>query len=537
MENPQQPTVVPRVVTTITLAIVAGLLAWPILAPKWLPFVDHPQHLGTIAALCGRDTPAFAPWFDASLAPEQYMLFYWIAVAASWFGDVETGGRVAVIAAIALQPIAVALWLRENGRPPLLAALAGGAALHAWVMWGFHSFHTGVTASLFALAALSRLWRRPDLVTAAVLAIASLVAFYGHALTFAWFGLAAVLHAIELGRRMPGAVARRALALSALAALPSLAATAAWIGEPTFLDRRSIDRGGANEFSFLPGLDTLRHWMSHSFDAWADGSGRWTAIAFLAVATGLVLLRVVGPAPQRIGESAALPPLSARAPLAAPLPSFAPELTLAATFLAYLFAPLTYGIVAPINWRYLPVALLLVPALGPRTSLRRATQIVVAASCIGVTALAAANWRAGFAFTDAEMGELDEALAHTEPGHKLVGLCYAPISGTTGLPTFMHAHQYYQARIGGLAYFTFAEFPMAPVRLRPGALSHRPPPGFEWNPGLYDHSKFGDDFDYWLVRGKPPDGLFAAAPPSGAAAPDVLFAGPTWTLFGRRAPR
>ncbi|MBL8749308.1 MAG: hypothetical protein JNK78_09110 [Planctomycetes bacterium] len=402
---------------------------------------------------------------------------------------------------------------------------------------GFHSFHTGVTASLFALTALCRLWRRPDLVTAAVLAFASLVAFYGHALTFAWFGLVALLHAVEFGRRVPRAVARRALALSALAALPSLAAIAAWVNEPAFLDRRSGDGPvDGNEFSFLPGLDTLRHWMSHSFDAWADGSGRWTAIVFFAIATVFVVLRIFGRAPER-SAIAALPPLPARAPLAAPLPSFAPELTLLATFLAYLFAPLTYGIVAPINWRYLPVALLLLPALGPRIPLPRITQLALAVACIGVTALAAANWRAGFAFTDAEMGELDDVLARTEPGHRLAGLCYAPFSDATGLPSFMHAHQYYQARIGGLAYFTFAEFPMAPVRLRAGTLSRRLPAGFEWNPGLYDHSKFGDDFDYWLVRGKPPDGLFAAAPPSGAAPPEVLFAGPNWTLYGRRAPR
>ena len=101
----------------------------------------------------------------------------------------------------------------------------------------------------------------------------------------------------------------------------------------------------------------------------------------------------------------------------------------------------------------------------------------------------------------------------------------------------LHAHQYYQAHVGGLACFGFVEFPISPIQYRPGAEPPPFEPRFEWTPERYDHAVYGDSFDYWLVRHARRLGssrsIFRASAPSGAEEPHVVFEGPRWTLYAR----
>ena len=103
-------------------------------------------------------------------------------------------------------------------------------------------------------------------------------------------------------------------------------------------------------------------------------------------------------------------------------------------------------------------------------------------------------------------------------------------------PIYLHAHQYYQARVGGLACFSFVEFPKSPVQYRPGAEPPPFPPRFEWEPMRYDHHVWGDAFDYWLVRHeahRQPPRVFRAASPTNAAEPVRVIETDRWTLYAR----
>ena len=190
--------------------------------------------------------------------------------------------------------------------------------------------------------------------------------------------------------------------------------------------------------------------------------------------------------------------------------------------------------IEPINHRFLPLALALLPALGPTAALPKRSLWLVSILSIALAAFTGVTHRDRFAEASEEMGDLDDALAHTEPGHRLIGLIFDSGSATIRAPIFLHAHEYYQARVGGLACFSFVEFPKSPVQYRPGAEPPPFPPRFEWEPHRYDHHIWGDAFDYWLIRHpahSTPPRVFNAPSPSGAATPELVVQTDRWSLF------
>ncbi len=537
-----------RALEGAALLVVFVAVAWPLARAAWLPFVDYPEHLGTIAALHGARTPAFSQFFVVDYPRTQYLLFYFLGdVLVSLFG-VEGAGRATVILSVATLPLAVAVWLREHGRPPLLGALAAGIAIHTFVMWGFLNFAMGMVLALLALAALARVVRRPDALSALWLALLALATFYAHAQLFAWFGLAAIVQTAAMAPSAGFARTRRAVGYGAVAALPAVVGVLVWLRNSGVLERgvagtrNPLAAGvGSAPPSFHPAHDTLRGWLGHSFATWTDGSGEDVALAFLFAA--LLLLALRGLSSGSSTSSSARPAdafaksFRARAPLAAPIASLAPEAVLGLTFALYLFAPFSYRYIEPINERFLPLTLALLPALGARGPLTPTVRAIVAAATVSVALFASHVHGAGFARTDAEMGDLREALSHTRPGHRLLGLIFDKQSAEVPLPVYLHAHQYYQAHVGGLAAFGFVEFPISPIQYKPGAEPPPFPARFEWTPERYDHAVYGDAFDYWLIRHAPgqpaPASLFRRRAPSGAEPPAVAYEGVRWTLFAR----
>ncbi len=525
----------------VVLVAVSALLAWPFVAAQWLPLVDYPEHLGTIAALHGAGSdPRFSPYFVVDYPRTQYLLFYLLGDLLAYPLGIDGAGRATVILSVASLPLAVAIWLREHGRPMILGALAGGVAIHVYVLWGFLNYAMGMSLAIVALAALTRVVRRPDAISATWLALAALAAFYAHAQTFAFFGLAAI---VTMGALLPGAGwprMRRALGYALAAAIPSVLGVALWLRNSGVIERgvAGTRNGSAAALAdappgFAPAAETLAGWQSHSFGLWRDSSGMHLAIAFAAATLVIVIARGLsrrGPAQGPILMSFAAS-IRSRAPRMPPIPSIAPELVLLLAAALYFFAPQSYRNIEPINLRFLPLTLALLPALGPRAALGTWTRRTVAVVVVSLTFFAAQIHREHFAATDAEMADLDQALSHTEPGARVLGLIFDRESHVASLPIYLHAHQYYQAEVGGLSCFGFVEFPISPIQYRPGAEPPTFPPRFEWTPERYDHARYQDAFDYWLIRHPDrgaPRTIFRNGTP-----PEALYEGYRWTLYGR----
>jgi hypothetical protein len=184
-------------------------------------------------------------------------------------------------------------------------------------------------------------------------------------------------------------------------------------------------------------------------------------------------------------------------------------------------------------------------------------KVVLAVACLGL------GWQTARVHDEAmtklsdEFGELEQALAQATPGQRLMGLIYDRESSVTHLPTWLHAHQYYQAWRGGLSAFGFAEFTISPLRYQPGQAPPPFPPRFEWTPERFDYATYRNYFDWYLTRhalghgprdielarrvrerrevdlSTPVDLGFYRGPLGDA--PRLVFEGPRWSLWARAA--
>lgn len=542
----------------MVLAVSALAVAWPLTSAEWLPFVDYPQHLGTVAAIHGQGDPTWARYFVVEYSRSQYLLLY---VLADWLAyplGVEAATRVTAILSIAGLPLALALYLRESGRDPLLGGIAAAVALHVFVFWGFLNFSAGMTVGLLGLAAFARLCRQPTSRNATLFGLGALATFYSHAQLFAWLAIACAVTLLAMAPAVGRKATVGALWRGLVASLPSAAGLAYWLHRSGVIEHgeAGLRSGHAEQVTedparFAPVEDTVRGWLGHSFEIYRDGAGIWIAVAFFTVVLVAILLRG---APAGEGEAPAEETAAGadeeseedrprlrrvlawlRGTPAPTVRSYAPEVVALATFGLYLFAPVSYRLIEPISHRFLPLALALLVCFGPRGPIGDRLRLGLGAIVIALCVFVGVAHTERFSVTDDEMGELAEALEHTEPGHRLLGLIHDQASQVVPFATYLHAHQYYQARVGGMACFSFVEFPKSPVQWAPDAAPPPFPPRFEWTPQRYDHRVWGDSFDYWLVRhppGRPPPNPLRVSP-ADPTAPHVVFESSRWTLYAR----
>ncbi len=515
--------------TGLVLAVAVVSVAWPLWSCEWLPFVDYPEHVGTVGAIHGIHGPAFERYFTVDYAGSQYLLFYVASDLAAYVFGVEGGTRLVVVLSLALLPVSVAAFLRANGRPMLPAALSACVAIHVFVFWGFVNYAMGATLAIAALAALAWLVRRPTTGRAVGFGVLALLTFYAHAQLYAWMAFASLVLVLFMVRTAGGKQTLAATWRAAVAAVPSVLATWWWVrsssvlesGEGALRSGTVADPGGGAEYARAS--DTLRGFFDHSFAFYSDGTGDRIALVFLATVLVVVALR---------GARA----LTLEPTLDAERWSrtLAPEAVLLFTFAAWLFAPHSYKLIGPINDRFLSVALALLPVLAPTVPLRLLPRVSVGALAIVATLWVGRAHVRKFHETDGEMGSLGEALSHTRPGKKLVGLVFDRQSAVVPFVAYMHAHQYYQARVGGLAAWGFVELPKSPVKYREGAAPPPFPPRFEWTPERFSWGTWGEYFDYFLIRtapDRPAPPLFPLAAPN---APELIYESPRWKLYGRR---
>jgi len=580
-----------RIATAVVLGVGALALAWPLMAVEWLPFVDYPQHLGTVAAIHGQGDPTWSEYFVVEYSRSQYLLLYVISDVLAYPLGVEGAARLTAVLSIAGLPLALALYLRESGRDPMLGAVAVAVSLHVYVFWGFLNYAAGMAVGLVALAAFARLCRQPTSRNAVLFGLGALLTFYTHAQSYLWLAVACLVTLLAIAPKVGRAEALGVLWRGAAGAAPSVLGMLYWLNASDVVEHgeagaRSGHAAQVTEdpAQFAEVADTVRGWLGHSFETFSDGAGIWIAAAFFAVVMVIVALRGVsevaarrdvperakgdgsaaakkerkgkgskrggkGKGSKREGEepkpdegSGVSGAVSwrrvsawARGEPAPHVASLGPEATLIATFALYLFAPVSYRLIQPISHRFLPLALALLVALGPRGRIGDRVRLGLGALLVALSLFVGVAHSERFALLDEEMGELDAALEHTEPGKRMLGLIHDQRSEVVPFATYLHAHQYYQARVGGMAAFSFVEFPKSPVQWRPGHAPPPFPPRFEWTPQRYDHGTWGDAFDYWLVRhppGRPPRNPLRLRP-NAPGAPEPVFESSRWTLYAR----
>jgi hypothetical protein len=512
----------------LTALVVAVCIAWPLVTCAWLPFVDYPEHLAAVAVIHRADAPEFAQYFKVNYRTSRYLLFYLGAHELSYVFGVEGGTRLMAALSLALLPLAMVSFLRAHGRSALWAPASGLVAIHVYVFWGFLNYSLGMTIGLFALAAHARLTSRPDWSRAVAYAGLALACFYAHAQAYVWLAAASLVQWLFVARMVGWRQARQALWRSIVASVPSVAGAVWWLRTSGVVEtgegllRSGVMPENTRGVQFAPLVETLKGALDQSVRYYRDGTGERLFLVF-AVIMGVGLA-------YRVSRHLRQEPPTAAAWMPG---SLAPEAVLALSVLAWLFAPHTFDNIDPINDRFLPLSLILLPVLGPTRLSSGIPRRGIAAACMAAAVHMGYVHHMKFVQTDREMGALAEALAQTQSGHRLLGLIYDRESAIVPFVTYLHAHQYYQARVGGLAAWGFVELPMNPYVYRPGRAPAPFPPRWEWFPERFDWGTYGGYFDYYLVRTPPGGRAPVLAPPDTPLAPHVVFEGDRWTLLAR----
>jgi len=264
-----------------------------------------------------------------------------------------------------------------------------------------------------------------------------------------------------------------------------LAGGEAW--EESVRDRYATLTGAEWE----PLIRTLQGVPDRLMSVYADDADERITVAVGLCLLILLLLRRVGqpPAPSR------------RARLA----QSAPELLTLFVALFYVALPTSYKWVWPVNWRFLPVAALLL------LSWSRADLGVVSRRVMTVVFTAIALWSVvvhvnRFKAFDAEAAEVHPILDEIEPGGRVLSLVFNSGSKVISGPVYLHFAQYHCLRKGGVAVYSFAEAPQSPVRFRPQRQGGPPPTPlrFEWKPHEFRFNSSARFYDYFLVRAERP---------------------------------
>jgi hypothetical protein len=319
----------------------------PLWAPRFLPLLDLPNHIDSIAIWHRYSDPSwgYSKYYDLNLLPLPYWGYFFPVHLLSYLLPIEIANKVYLSAYALALPVAVAMLATQLGRSRWLALFSFPLVFNINFSLGFITFCAGVVMMTFAFVILDRFLQAPTRKRAAALAAVTLGLYSTHVLPWMFFGLASFALALCHGWRPRRIAAALALELPSL--IVGVIAYRAAAGHSAVGTGLSYDAKAGNILSALQQMPLL------VLTAYA-GSGTWIVLLALALAW-LALL------------------LTARADRAEPPAgdiafTYRLELLFALAIAAYLFLPA--HLLKPFDWwmiggRFLAVAALFGALLIP----------------------------------------------------------------------------------------------------------------------------------------------------------------------------
>ncbi|MGM0577349.1 MAG: hypothetical protein ACQEXJ_16615 [Myxococcota bacterium] len=486
--------------------LVAGLLVSlvALVVPLWvtslLPFMDLPQHLATIRILHDLADPAFgmAPYYEVHLADTQYLAYYFAVDALAWLMPLEVANRVVLSLYAAGLPLAMAAYLRAFGRDPAVALLAAPLAYNTFLFMGFVNYVAAFPILLWALAVLRRLIDDFSWIRWTGLVALTVLLFYSHAQPFLLYGLFAGI----VGLTTPRGLHPRHWWRQGLHLVPAVALLGVWIGRSRILagaEEWQQGHGGRNvspvDVRWEPMLDRLSAFPRQLLDAYRGDADDVLLFALLALGLVLFLFRRSSPAAEEIADYG---------PRRAWLRERTPEILAVVMAGIYLLSPISYKWIWPISHRLAPLVVLFgLATLTWRRLPARPWLLVVPATALSLWA-ASVHVEKFEAFED-EAGAVREVVRQAAPGKRLTALIFDRGSEVVNHAPYLHFGQYYVVERGGVATFSFVDFPQSPVRYADGAAPPRLPNRWEWTPHRFRFPRHGRWYDYFLVRDGGPE--------------------------------
>lgn len=501
----------------VAMVVSTAALVVAVLAPRFVPFTDAPEHAAVMATLRHWGDPAFSGAYRLEALRSQYLLYHAAgALLTVVVGDAALANKLLVAAVAAAFPLSFAALLRAAGRDERLALFGCLPFYSRALLIGFLPFVASLPVMFYGLALVFRqVSRARSRRRAWGLAALAFALFYVHVSAWVLFVATAgavVLLAtgVEVASRADRSVGRFARASAAgLAWLaPSAIAAGAWLaaGRVTMSGSLAND-GEIGHMSLSRSLHALPLWV---FDVWRSHGDEVAAVAWwsaFAIVVGVSLRRGLGRMP----------------PLAVAL-RYVPFL---AAVLTFLVMPYRVGAATALSVRLAPAVILF--ALLPLRLPRRLPSVAVlgtllVANLVGAGTALAESRRAN----EEELGDLDALLEHVPPGGKLATLNFDSSTRVAHVMPFLHAGSYHRVRNGGVAAFSFTDVAHWPLQWEPGAEPPRKPVvWWVFAPCVFRNAEDGRYYDAVLVRGdldpfrdSPPGPVFRPAARSG---PYVLY--------------
>jgi len=455
--------------------LLGSLFAVTLLRQKYLPIQDWPQHLAAVRVLHDYDSPGlrFDQYFELTPFATQYLSVYYSSHWLAYLVGVPLALKLVLSAALVALPVSLWDLLRELRRPTEYALLAFPFVYNAHAQLGFINFVAALPLLYFGIArtlAFRERGRRRDAV--ALGAIAALC-FLTHV----------VPYVLLVGSVIVSMATRsyRDWLLRCAPLAPSLLLAMAWsVKSPS---GKVLFSGPGLLFAPRPSFEQawseLPMWLNQVSRSGVEG---WLLCAWCFLLLGVAVVGVLYPAP---GGA------SVRRLMWLP----------AACALLYFVLPQGYGFIWPINARFALLALLSVVPLLPNLH-RNARFALTVLSCL----LAVASWGnvdTALRFASAEYDGLSGCIQRIPQGSRVVGLIYARGSRYLEFSPYLHAAALVQAERGGVAMFSFADFPASVYRFREATRPPRVPPRWEWMPQRVDPESDLAYYDYALTRGAP----------------------------------
>jgi hypothetical protein len=492
-ESDRRDDLVRRCVFGLLLLSVAAL----VLAHRYLPLVDWPEHLAQDSIVAHRGDASFGTdryyrttgWFLP------YQGFRVLHVALARLVGIGLGGRIALLGYLVGTPLAIAALLRRFARDPWLAIAAFTIVLEGNFLWGFAPYSLAITLSLGALVLAIDYGRRGGAARLVALVALGVAIFFTHAQQTAVY--VASLTALGLVAWRERAIATARLAGFALAAFVPGALLVVYLLSSGWLSGTAL----ADPFAIAPPTlwrsprNTLR-FLPLSAGLTTTGRAPWRL--YLAVLIAIVVVASVQQWWRRTDpRRATLPreqkPWDFAAPVLA-LTWLALAFVLPAEFRGQTIAPRLAGIAL--------LGLLWLPRLEPpRTTRERhlsnALHVVVSAASIATLTA----FHRHFARFDRSLGALDAIVAHVPARARVATLVYGTHAPDSKLPLYLHVGAYVLAARGGLAASGFTR---TGVTYRSSVPREALLVNESWMPSVLgwrlDLERFGAFYDYVLVR-------------------------------------
>lgn len=456
----------------------------PFWIPDFLPFLDIPQHLSIVSVIHNFDNPFFSynKFFYIDYGATQYLFYYFFCHFLSFIFSIDVANKIFLSLYAIVLPISIYIFLYSFNREKWGCFFSIPFIYNPLLFMGFLNFVFGVAVLFLCLSIFKMDIDKPSTGKKIFLLILTIVLFHCHMQVFLLYLVSIPFILLFLSKDA------KKILLSLSHLIPSFCFFVFWIFKILFTPCEIWERGEHGQDIVWEGVsESFSSFFNRIISVYPPSFEEW-CLFILIIFFGIILIL------KRTEKS-----LDERK-------NIAPEIISLIVIILYFISPISYKWYWLINSRFAPIFALFLPSwINKFTEFnKRLIFIPVGILTIYLSYIHGVQFRK---FNE-ETKDFEKILETMEPHKRVMSLIFDSNSWNFNEPVYLHFGQYYQLKKGGVVNFSFSNFPPSPVRFRKDTGPPLLPLRFEWTPQRFDFKVHGGYYDYFLLRGGYPQGVF-----------------------------